>query len=674
MPRAFKLFRHLGYILFILVILLKLRILHDNLHALYIDMNALDHLIAAGSIMLASFWTLWLPGRGRTIALGILNVLLTVVIFADLVYYRYFADFITVPVLFQAGQVGELGESIRSLLRPTDLWLFADWMVWLVSVLVERGYRRRKGAHGHAATRSVKEARHSLHSLHSLHSRHSAAGHDNRANRGTRALSRLIAGLAVFALGFVLTMAPIRHYTKTWAAGLFEGGWWNISLYNVTGLLGFHGYDVYRYAKEHIGGETKMTEQEKQELENWFAQKADARNEANASFGAYRGSNVLVVQVEAFMNFMIGREIGGQEITPNFNKLMKESLYYSNYYHQTGQGRTSDADFSSQSSLHPLPTGSVFVRYPDHSYDVLPQILGSRGYETAVFHAYEGGFWNRNNMYKAMEYDHFYSKKDFTLDEPLGWSLGDKSFFRQSLDLMSKEKQPFYSFLITLSSHHPYSLPAAVKELDTGEFKDSMFGNYLESVHYADAALGELMEGMKEKGLWDNTILYVYGDHDNSITEKEDYEKFLGKPLTELDMHQIMNQVPLLVHLPGGKTTGVDDRPSGQLDMAPSLLHVLGIPSDGYYMMGNNLFASSPPFVVLRSGAFTDGKLYYIPSPDNLFENGACYDLATGTKTDIEPCRVPYDRAKKQLQISDRLITEDLIPQLRNAMVQEKQL
>lgn len=642
-----KLKRHSGYVLFIIVLLLKLKLLHANLHAQNIDMNKLDHLIAIGSLMLASFWTLWLPRRGRTIALSALNVLLTVLIFADLVYYRYFGDFITVPVLFQAGQVGELGESIHSLLRLSDLWLAADWLLWLVFILVTRGYRRRERMPGNAT------------------------GFKNRAKDRTHPLSRFVGGLAVFALGFVLTLGPIRHYTKTWAAGLFEGGWWNISLYNVTGLLGFHGYDVYRYAKEHMGGETRMTEQEKNEMRDWFAKQAEARNETNESFGAYRGSNVLVVQVEAFMNFMIGREIGGREITPNFNKLMKESLYFSNYYHQTGQGRTSDADFSSQSSLHPLPTGSVFVRYPDHRYDVLPQILGERGYETAVFHAYEGSFWNRNNMYKAMGYDHFYSKKDFTLDEPLGWSLGDKSFFRQSLELMGKESQPFYSFLITLSSHHPYSLPASVKELDTGEFKDTIFGNYLESVHYADAALGQLVEGMKEKGIWDNTILYVYGDHDNSIPDKNDYERFLGRPLNELDMHQIMNQVPLLVHLPGGKAAGVDDRPSGQLDMAPSLLHLLGVPTDGYNMMGNNLFASGTPFVVLRSGAFTDGKLYYIPSPDNLFENGACYDLATRTETEIEPCRVPYERAKKQLQISDRLITEDLIPQLRNAMAQE---
>lgn len=637
-------FRNFGYVVFVLFMFIKLRILHDNLHARYIDMNLLDDLIAIGSIMLVSFWTLWLPRRGRGLAIAILNVLLTGLIFADLVYYRYFGDFLTVPVLLQAGQVGELQDSILSLIRPADLWLIGDWILWL-ALIIGTGIFRRKGKHA---------------------SKSGFTGFTG-IGRSRRLLSRFTAGLAVFALGFVLTMGPIRFYAKTWAVGLFEGGWWNISLYNVTGLLGFHYYDAYRYAKEHLGGKSELTAQEKEEMTTWFNQAAQRRNQgSNIAFGAYKGNNVLVVQVEAFMNFMIGKEIGGREITPNFNKLMKESLYYSDYYHQTGQGRTSDADFSSQSSLHPLPTGSVFVRYPDHTFDSLPQILGENGYETGAFHAYEGSFWNRTNMYKAMGYDHFYSKKDYKMDESIGWSLGDKSFFRQSLELMPKEKQPFYSFLITLSSHHPYSLPASVRELDTGEFKDPIFGNYLESIHYADAALGELVEGMKRDGLWDNTILYVYGDHDNSLPEKEDYEKFLGKPLTDLDMHQIMNQVPLLIHLPDGKASRVYDQPAGQLDMAPSLLHLLGIPTESYYMMGNNLFASGDKFVVLRSGAFTDGKLYYIPSADNLFDNGACYDLLTREKTDIEACRIPHEEAQKRLKLSDDLIAGDRIPELRD--------
>ncbi|WP_178021757.1 LTA synthase family protein [uncultured Paenibacillus sp.] len=647
--------RHFVYILFVAAIFMKLVILHSNLHARYIDMNLLDDLIAIGSVMLVSFWTLWLPPRGRGIALGVLNVLLTALIFADLVYYRYFGDFLTVPVLLQAGQVGELGGSIRELIHPADLWLIADWAAWTAVKLglrLTRGSGSRSSAYSGMGSGSFSPV---------------SFGSANRRSGGRR-FGRLFTGISVFLLGFALTMGPIRFYTQTWAVGLFENNWWNVSLYNVTGLLGFHYYDASRYLKEHLGGGQTVSAEEKDEIRQWFDKAKQRRQADNDLYGAYAGSNVIVIQAEAFMNFMIGKSIGGQEITPNFNKLMDESLYFSNYYHQTGQGRTSDADFSSNSSLHPLPTGSVAVRYPNHTFDVMPQILKTQaGYTAYAFHAYEGSFWNRNNMYQAMGYDRFYSKKDFQLDEPLGWSLGDKSFFRQSLEVMAQEKQPFYSFLITLSSHHPYTLPASVQELDTGEFKGTILGDYLQAVHYVDAALGDLVEGLKREGLWDNTILYFYGDHDNSVTDKTYYEKFLGKTLSDLDMHQILNQVPLLIHLPDGKQAGVYKDPAGQLDMAPSLLHLLGISSDPYYMMGNNLFAGSPEdrLVVLRSGAFTDGKLYYISSPDNLFENGSCYDLDSREPTEIEPCRAPHEEAMKRLRISDEVIASDLIADFR---------
>ncbi|WMT39490.1 LTA synthase family protein [Paenibacillus sp. D2_2] len=642
--------RFFAYIVFLFLIFYKLVILHNNLHARYIDMNLLDDVIAIGSIMLISFWVFWLPWRGRLATLWILDLVLTFLIFADLVYYRYFGDFITIPVLLQAGQVGELGDSIRSLIHVSDLWLFADLLLGLIIGLFlgVRRWRLRNTQRSHFG---------------SLYPQ--TYSYSDRESWRLVAIRRFASGLMIFIIGFAMTLGPIRHYTKTWAAGLFEGGWWNISLYNVTGLLGFHYYDVYRYTKEHLGGKPELSAEEKQEIQQWFEQAKSRRVVQNDTFGAYRGSNIIVVQAEAFMNFMIGKEIGGQEITPNFNRLMKESLYYSNYYHQTGQGRTSDADFSSQSSLHPLPTGSVFVRFPDHEYDLLPSILKDNGYETGAFHAYESSFWNRLNMYKAMNYDHFYSKPDYKIDEAIGWSLGDKSFFRQSLEMMSKEQQPFYSFLITLSSHHPYTLPASVQELNTGDFKGTIFGDYLQSVHYVDAALGELIEGMKQQGIWNNTILVFYGDHDNSIQDKEPYEQLLGESLSSLDMSQIMNQVPLLIHLPDGQHAGIYDEPAGQLDMAPSLLHLLGISTENDYMMGNNLFSNQERFVVLRSGAFTDGKLYYIPSPDSRFDNGSCYDLTTRKLTDVEKCRIPYEEANKRLSISDRVITEDLIKLLR---------
>ncbi|WP_411345907.1 LTA synthase family protein [Paenibacillus sp. WLX1005] len=635
----------IDYLLFLILMLGKILYLHSNLHLQNIDMNALDVITAIGSILLASFWTLWLPRRGRIIGLIIADVLLSVLLFADLVYFRYFQDFITIPVLMQAGQVESLGGSIRELIHTNDILLFADVLLLLIVGIVLIIRRITRGKRITASSNRWN-------------------GSAVSSSRNRRVGTRLLQGVGVFVLGCLLTFGPIKYATSTWAIGLFVGNWWNMSLYNVTGVLGFHGYDVYRYAEDHFGSGSQLSAAQTNEVKDWFAAKQDTRSQKGDDdlFGAYKGSNVIAIQGEAFMNFVVGKSFNGQEITPNINRLMKDSIYFSQYYHQTGQGRTSDADMASNASLHPLPTGSVFTRYADHEYDTLPNILNKQGYDSYVFHAYEPSFWNRSVMYQNMGYTKFFSKNDYTIDEPLGWSLGDKSFFRQSVEKMSEVQQPFYSFLITLSSHHPFTLPASVQELDMGDLSGTTFGDYIQSLHYVDAALGEMEQDLKDKGLWDKTILLFYGDHDDSLKDKAPMEEFLGKELSDLDMEQLMNQVPMLIHLPDGAHAGTYDTPAGQLDMTPSILHLLGVDASPYYLMGNDMFnKKEDKLVVLRTGAFTDGKVFYIPSADGVFEHGTAYDLKTRQTTNLERARSGFEEAQKRLNISDEVITHDLI-------------
>lgn len=630
-------YRYTAYLLFLILMMYKLIMLDHQLHIANMKLDRADYVIAVGSLLLISFWTLWLPARGRLASLTLLNLVWTGILYADLIYYRYFDDFITVPVLMQAGQVGSLGDSIRSLIHGVDLFFFIDWVVIVPFTAVMVFRKRRTTSHTYEFPGELQR------------------------HRRKRVFGRLAVGALVFILGMVMTFVPIKKASDTWAVGLFEGNWWNITLYNVTGLIGFHGYDLYRYGRDHLIGQPKLADEEVNQVKAWFDAKHGKASGTGALFGKYKGSNVIIIQTEAFMNFVIGQSIGGQEITPNFNRLMKDSMYFSNFYHQTGQGRTSDADFVTHSSLLPLPTGSVFTRYADREYDTLPEILKEQGYAANVFHAYDSSFWNRTTMYREMNYDRFYSKKDYEMNDVLGWSLSDKAFFAQSLDRMKGIEQPFYSFLITLTSHHPYYVPKDARKLDTGEFEGTMFGDYLQSIHYVDEAFGQFAEQMKQQGLWDNTILLIYGDHDNSIKEISDYEKFLGRDLNALDMEQIMNQVPLLIRLPDGGNAGVYPEAAGMMNVTPSILHLLGVSEAPYYWIGGHLFDDKPRLIPLRSGAFSEEKVFYLPSETAGLEGGTCYDLTTRQPTDIQACRDGYDETQKQLQISDQVITYDLL-------------
>ncbi|WP_240647351.1 LTA synthase family protein [Paenibacillus nanensis] len=633
-------------LLFAIAMLLKLYWFNRLLSVLYMDMTRTDAIIEAGALLLLSFWTLLMPARGRLLALIGLNLALSFLLFSDVIYYRYFQDLITVPVLLQLSQVESLGGSIHTLLRPWDFWLLADAVI-LVPYAVYVIWKGREDL----AERRVSSAGKPL---------------------WRKAVLRIGGSAAVFLLGYSLFFTNLNHATDTWAKGLFEKNWWNLSIYNVAGGLGFHGYDVYRYAQLNWLGAEAVTAEQLTETELWMQDRGNARKalEQDPLFGAYKGSNVLMVQMESMQTFMLGKSIGGTEITPNLNKLMEESAYFANFYHQTSQGRTSDADFAVNCSLQPMKSGSVFIQYASHDFQCLPEKLKDNGYSASVFHPYQGGFWNRNVMYKNMEYDQFYSLKHYTMDEPLGWALGDKSFYRQSMDVVADLPQPFHAFMISLTSHHPYKLPKAEKKLNVEELDGTIMGDYLQAVHYADAALGELVERLKAEGLWEKTIFVLYGDHDNSIQDWDLYQRFMDNPSDPLEREQVIKSVPLLIHLPDGAHAGRYDAVGGQLDVSPTLLHLLGISAGEPYWLGQPLLTEqtgADRLVTQRNGSWTDGKHYYIPSADGLSANGKCYAVDTGELTDTAACLPLTESADTELMMSDRIVIGDLLGSFHNS-------
>ncbi|XID95513.1 LTA synthase family protein [Paenibacillaceae bacterium WGS1546] len=630
-----------GMLLLVVSMLFKLY----ELNRLF-DVGAMNHWkwqVNLGAVLLVCFWTVLLGPRARAVALATLNLALSVLIFADLIYFRYFKDFISVPVLLQAGQVGELQDSIWSLMQPGDWIFFADVPVaFALAIWVVRKHSPKRRLPGMRSARGF----------------------------GRRPLWRkLVPAVAAASIGWALLYYPIEEQKNGWASGLFVGNWWNVPIYNVTGLLGFHGYDVYRYAKEHWFGKG-LSEDEIAEAKDWFSERGELRrqSENDPLFGQYKGKNVLIVQAEAFHEFVIGRSIGDREITPNLNRLIGESVYFPNFYHQTAQGRTSDADFLTSCSMHPMSTGSVFIRFAGNEFDCLPDILNGEGYDTTIHHAYDGSFWNRNNMYHNMKYGQFYSLKDYVNDEPIGWSIGDRSFFRQTIEqLKERNAKPFYALTITLASHHPFRLPYANQALDVGELKGTILGDYVQAARYVDTAVGELVRDLQDEGLWDDTILVFYGDHDNSVYDWELYERLFGEPVSELDKDRIVRKVPFFIRLPNGEHAGVMEKAAGQIDTAPTIMHLLGIPADNRYLMGVSMLSASPKPVVFRNGGFTDGNLYYVPSSDGIVEHGACYSLAEEPpeKTDPAACADGAEGAKLDLSVSDQTIENDLIKRFR---------
>lgn len=583
-------------------------------------------MVTMGAVILSSFWTFAFPLKTRLISLYVLNLVLSLLIFADLVYYRYFEDLISTSVLFQAGQVQALGDSITALFAEGDWLFFIDVLIFLPFVIyfsiVHKGSKTSK----------------------------------------RQAVSRLVMTVIVFYIGFTLLSVPVKSYIERGGGYLFEKAFLNMRVYNVLGLLGYHGFDVYRYVKGNVLSVPSLSRNEEMEIFEWFEEKRFEQLEKSPFSGSGQGKNVILVQMEAFEKFVIDRKINGQEITPHLNELKKESMYFNRFFHQTYIGRTSDAEFLVQTSLHPLSSGAVYMLHPNNFYTALPLILRENGYQTAAFHAYNKSFWNRYIMYPTLGFETFHSIDSFTVDEKLGWSLSDESMLKQAYEKITQLKEPFYAFLVTLTSHHPYSyIPPEYQTLNLNGIENELLKDYLHSVHYVDKALGEFISLLKESGLWDTSVVIFYGDHESRVLDgDEEVDHVLALEEKPLKYNKFSNQVPLFIHLPNDEGAGVYDKVGGQIDLGPTILDILGVDSSQHYMMGTSLFQDER-MVVFRKGSFTTDKYFYEAPPEGMFENGRCFDLAKGIETDVEACRGLYEKGQKELEVSDSVLKGDLI-------------
>lgn len=380
-----------------------------------------------------------------------------------------------------------------------------------------------------------------------------------------------------------------------------------------------------------------------------------------------QGKNLIVIQVESLQNFVIGLKHNGQELTPFLNSLIEaNSFYFSQYFQQLGKGNTSDAEFVTNNSLYPAMDGITYFNYTDSNFYGLPWLLKDQGYKTAVFHGYESSYWNRKNAYPKQGFDVFFSQEDFISENPIGMGINDKEFLAQALKKISNMEKPFYAFLVTLTSHHPYRMPKELQGIPLDEkLKGTLLGNYYNSINFVDAALEDFVAGLKEQGLYEDSIICIYGDHHGIILGDKESNGLLTDTLGhEYNFDQMM-RVPLIIHFPGSNIAKEIKITGGQIDFLPTVANLLGIKNSQGVTLGQDLLSAKEGFVAQQTymlkGSFIDNDKIFVLSRDGKFENSKAWDLNTREAIPLEQCRQGYERALREINYSDYLLGNNLI-------------
>lgn len=543
----------------------------------------------------------------------------TGVIYANLVFYRAYTDFITIPQLFQMSNASDLGSSVAALLRVYDILFFADIViVWYLSKKEYKGMTT----------------------------------HFNRKGK-----------VATLAVCFALLLGNFT-ISSIESPEIFKRTYDRQDFVKNIGLFNHHIVDVLLYSKERTqrvfadGNELpEITDYLKEEIRS---------DEPSDLFGLAEDRNIIFISAESVQNFVINNTVNGEEITPFLNSLVNDesTYYFENFYHQTEQGKTSDSEFITENSLYPASRGAVFFTHDQNKYHAMPEMLEEKDYFTAVFHANNKSFWNREMIYDQLHIDHYFDKEayEITDENTVGWGLKDKPYFEQSMKYLKSIEQPFYAKFITLTNHTPFELDAEDRSIEPYDSNSSIVNNYFPTVRYLDESIEEFFDHLKDANLYDNSIIVIMGDHDG-ISEHHNQamaQYFDKDEITPYD-NALLQRVPFFIHIPGHDKGQVMSKVAGQVDIKPTLLHLAGIETDHDVYFGNDLFHDDHRgYVAFRNGDFI--------SEDYVYTGGTCYDHRTGdvlsTPNDVingeSQCNPIKEKVEQELDYSDEIIYGDL--------------
>lgn len=562
---------------------------------------------------------LFFKGRKSYWIVLIIDFILTLWLFSNILYYREFSNFLSFSIIKTSGSTSDnLGKSIAGITLASDFLAFADIAIVIALLL----------------TKVIKI--------------------DVRPLK--LKVNFLIELLAASLMGLNLLMAQKDR------SGLLTRTFDNNYIVKYLGINEYAVYDGYKTAQTSAQM-AKANVSDLRSVRNYL--KANYVKPNPEYTGVAKGKNVLIIHLESFQQFLIGYKWKGKEVTPNLNKIyhQKDTISFDNFFNQVGQGKTSDAEMMLENSLYGLQSGSAMSTYgTSNTFESAPAILHQEaGYTTAVMHGGAGSFWNRNNAYKSFGYQYFMPLSLYK-NKPsyyIGYGLKDKIFFDQSIKYIERLPQPFYLKMITVTNHYPYQLDKKNQTIDKTNTGDETVDGYVQTAHYLDQAIGELMRWMKKTGLDKNTLVVLYGDHYgiSGNHHKASAELLKKKSFNDFDNLQFQ-RVPLMFHMKGLKG-GINHTYGGEIDVLPTLLNLLGVNDKGTIQFGYDLLSKhTPQIVAQRNGDFI--------TPEYSKVGSNYYDTKTGQK--IKPDKKLKtkltsisNQVTTQLSLSDRVINGNLL-------------
>ncbi len=310
--------------------------------------------------------------------------------------------------------------------------------------------------------------------------------------------------------------------------------------------------------------------------------------------------NIIIIVWESLTKKVVDQFKNGIEITPGFNNLKNEGVYFSDMY-ATGD-RTDKGIVGVLSGYPSQPTTSI-IKIPQKANKLpkLPQIFMEHNYYTSFYYGGELEFANMKSYLLDCGFKNFISKENFdSKDQNSKWGAHDGVIKDKILQDLKKIPSPYFTTWLTLSSHEPYETP--VNAVIKGEDDESMF---LNSIHYSDSVIADFIKEYKKNPEWKNTVIIIVADHGHRLPRKD-------KKLEDFKIPMLWLGGALL------KNKEIISNTASQIDIATTLLSQLKLTNTNFKWSKNMLSEQSKQWAYF---SFNNGFGFVQPKKYLIFDN-----------------------------------------------------
>lgn len=343
----------------------------------------------------------------------------------------------------------------------------------------------------------------------------------------------------------------------------------------------------------------------------------------NEYTGKFEDKNLIMIMLESVSEAVFSDDY--KEYFPTLNKLYKEGITGINNYSPKNNCATGESEMTSQISLYSIETTCTVNAYKNNVYkEALLYMMGKNDYYTSTYHDFTDHYYYRSTFEYNFGASKYYGVTDLGMTySPLykEWP-SDLTMMENALPLFT-DKEKFATYMVTVTSHTPYIYSSTYGDMYLDLFEgldlDLPTKRYLSKIKVVDLAIEYLLDSLEEKGILDDTVIVLFGDHYPYALSSDEFQSIADYDISK---NQEMDRTPFIIYnseTPGETITKI----TTPMDYTPTLLNLFGIDYDPRLYLGHDVFSEYDAYAVFPDNSWQSEEGFYSSSKGEFIPSGS---------------------------------------------------